>query len=204
VGSRLWVDRAALRLVSAGGSLAFSTGVAEGERLRTEAGLPSPTPGFAAAVVADLCARMQLSPTRFKLTDLDSGGAALRARGNAPVLFAHVGGWKLYYDLSLRRYLMQLWVSVQVVPAGRALEGSGAFALPDRLWSGDCTYRGPERSRPLEEWTADGGALLHEVLREAQSRCGEEVSGLLAGFLETGREQGAFDTGPLPRVQKAP
>jgi hypothetical protein len=76
------------------------------------------------------------------------------------------------------------------------------MALPDRLWSGACTFRGPERALPLERWLADDGALLHETLAEAQRRCGRRVAELLVAFLERGEEQGAFDEGDLPPAER--
>jgi hypothetical protein len=93
---------------------------------------------------------------------------------------------------------MKLWLHVQVVPAAQAAAGRGAMALPERLWSGDCTFQGPEPPLPFEAWLADEGALLHELLRDAQQRCGRGVAERLVAFLDRGEEQGAFATGGLP------
>ena len=76
------------------------------------------------------------------------------------------------------------------------------MALQERLWSGACTFRGPESSVPLEVWLADEGALLHELLREAPQRCGRRVADRLLAFLDRGEEQGAFATGDLSPAER--
>jgi hypothetical protein len=178
-------------------ALTFSSGFEGGERLRAQFELPSPVPGFAAAFVAALREQPRFASTPFVSSELDGAREALSARGDAPVFFASAGSWRLYYDLSLRRYRMSAWLHVQVTPASAVAAGRGAMALPDRLWSGDCTFRGPETAQPIEAWLADDGALLHRTLAEAQQRCGRDVAERLQAFLERGEEQGAFDEGPL-------
>jgi hypothetical protein len=178
-------------------ALGFSGGFEEGQRLRAQFELPSPVPGFAEAFVATLHEQPRLAASRFSLHEFAASRALLSARGAAPVFFASAGSWRLSYDLSLRRHRMSVWLHVQVTPASNVASGSGAMALPDRLWSGDCTFRGPEAPQPIEAWLAEDGALLHDVLREAQQRCGRDVAERLVGFLERGEEQGAFDEGEL-------
>jgi hypothetical protein len=179
-------------------ALTFSAGFEEGERLRAELALPSPVPGFAEAFVAALREQPRFASSHFAPSELGAARESLLARGAAPVFLAGAGSWRLYYDLSLRRYRMSVWVHVDVMPAAIVAEGSGALALPERLWSGDCTFRGPDPPLPIDAWRADGGALLHHMLREAQQRCGRRVAELLLAFLERGEEQGAFDEGELP------
>jgi len=189
---------AQLAFVRVGDALSLSSGFAEGERLRAQFELPTPAPGFAEAFVAALREQPRFASSHFALSELGAAREALVARGAAPVFFASVGSWRLYYDLSLRRYRMSVWLHVQVAPAAAVSAGSGAMALPERLWSADCTFRGPDPPLPIETWRADGGALLHHMLREAQQRCGRRVAELLVAFLERGEEQGAFDEGELP------
>jgi hypothetical protein len=178
-------------------ALTFSSGFEGGERLRAQFELPSPVPGFAEAFVAALREQPRFAPTPFVSSALEGAREALAARGDAPVFFASAGSWRLYYDLSLRRYRMSAWLHVQVTPAAEVAAGRGAMALPDRLWSGDCTFRGPEAAQPIEAWLAEDGALLHRTLAEAQQRCGRAVAERLLGFIERGEEQGAFDEGDL-------
>ena len=184
-----------LAFVRPGDALTLSSGFEGGEALRTQYDLPSPAPGFAETFVAALREHPRFASTPFVLGDLDGAREALLARGDAPVFFASVGSWRLTYDLSLRRYRMSLWVHVQATPAAAVAAGRGAMALPERLWSGDCTHRGPETAQPIEAWCADDGALLHRTLEEAQQRCGRRVAAWLLAFLERGEEQGAFDEG---------
>ena len=179
-------------------AFSFSGGFAEGERLRAQVELPPPAPGFGEAFVAALREQPRFASSAFAPSELGAAREALLARGAAPVFFASVGSWRLYYDLSLRRYRMSVWLHVSVTPAAEVAMGRGAMALPERLWSGDCTFRGPDPPLPIEAWRADGGALLHHMLREAQQRCGRRVAELLLAFLERGEEQGAFDEGDLP------
>lgn len=193
------VDPAAhLAFVRVEGALTFSPGFEEGERLRAEVALPPPAPGFAEAFVAALREQPRLASSAFALSELGAAREALLARGAAPVFFASIGSWRLYYDLSLRRYRMSVWLHVNATPAAEVALGRGAMALPERLWSGDCTFRGPDPPLPIEAWRADGGAVLHHILREAQQRCGRRVAELLLAFLERGEEQGVFDEGDLP------
>jgi hypothetical protein len=180
-------------------ALTFSSGFEEGERLRAQFELPSPVPGFAEAFVAALHEERGLAASRFSLHEISASQDLLAARGLAPVLFASVGSWRLYHDLSLRRYRMSVWLQVQATLAADVAAGRGAMALPDRLWRGNCTFRGPESALPIEAWLAEDGARLHEVLREAQQRCGRDVAERLVAFLERGEEQGAFDEGELER-----
>jgi hypothetical protein len=187
-----------LAFVRPAGALTFSTGFEEGAQLCARFGLPSPVPGFAEAFAAALREEPRFAGASLALAGLDAAREALAARGDAPVLFASAGSWRLSYDLSLERYRMSVWVHVQATPAAIVAQGRGGFALPERLWSGDCTYRGPAEAQPLEAWLADEGALLHRVLGEAQQRCGRRVAELLVAFLERGEEQGAFDEGELP------
>jgi hypothetical protein len=196
------IDPAAhLAFVRVEDALTFSSGFEEGERVRAQFDLPSPTPGFAESFVATLREDTRFASAPFALVDLDGAREALAARGDAPVFFASVGSWRLYYDLSLRRYRMSVWLHVQVTPAADVAAGRGAMALPERLWSGDCTFRGPDTAEPVEAWLADDGALLHGTLREAQQRCGRGVAEWLLAFLERGEEQGAFDEGALEREE---
>ena len=187
-----------LAFVRVGDALTFSAGVEAGERLRAQVGLPPPAPGFAEAFAGALREQPRFAAAPFTLSELDAAREALVARGAAPVFFASVGSWRLYYDLSLRRYRMGVWLHVNVTPAAEIAAGRGAMAMPERLWSGDCTFRGPDPPLPIETWRADGGALLHHLLGEAQRRCGRRVAELLLAFLERGEEQGAFDEGDLP------
>lgn len=187
-----------LAFVRVAEALTFSPGFEEGESLRAQVDLPPPAPGFAEAFVAALREQPRFASSAFALSELDAAREALVARGAAPVFFASVGTWRLYYDLSLRRYRMSVWLHVNVTPAAEVALGRGAMGLPERLWSGDCTFRGPDPPLPSEAWRADDGALLHHILSEAQQRCGRRVAELLLAFLERGEEQGAFDEGPLP------
>jgi len=188
---------ALLAFVRVAQALTFSSGFAQGERLRAQFALPSPTPGFAEAFVAALREDPRLASSSFALSELGAASEALAARGAAPVLFASVGSWRLFYDLSLRRYQMSVWLRVQVTPAAQVAPWRGAAALPGRLWKGDCTFRGPDPPLPIEAWRADEGALLQRMLSEAQQRCGRSVAERLLAFLERGEEQGAFDFGDL-------
>jgi hypothetical protein len=187
-----------LAFVRVANAFTFSGGFDEGERLRAEVELPAPAPGFAEAFVAALREQPRLASSAFALSELDAAREALVARGAAPVFFASAGSWRLYYDLSLRRYRMSVQLHVNVMPAAEVALGRGAMALPERVWSGDCTFRGPDPPLPIDAWRADGGALLHHILREAQQRCGRRVAELLLAFLERGEEQSAFDEGELP------
>jgi hypothetical protein len=179
-------------------ALTFSTGFAEGERLRERHALPSPVPGFAEAFAGALREEPRFAGTRLTVLAPGAVRETLAARGDAPVLFASAGSWRLGYDLSLARYRMSLWLHVQATSAAVVLGGRGGMALPERLWSGDCTWRGPAEAQPLEAWLAEEGSLLHRALAEAQQRCGRRVAELLVAFLERGEEQGAFDEGELP------
>jgi hypothetical protein len=67
------------------------------------------------------------------------------------------------------------------------------MALPDRFWSGACTFRGPERALPLERWLGDDGAPPRDARRGAA---------LLVAFLERGEEKRAFDEGDLPPAER--
>ncbi len=189
--------RALLSFVTVEGALTFSSGFAEGEQLRARFALPSPTPGFAEAFVAALREQPGLAAAAFAQHELGAAQELLVARGPEPVFFASTGSWRLYYDLSLHRYRMSVWLQMQVVPAAQVAAGRGATAMPERLWRGACTFRGPESPLPIEVWQADGGALLHGMLREAQQRCGRQVAERLVAFLERGEEQGTFDFGDL-------
>ena len=187
--------RAVLAFVTAGRALTFSTGVAAGDRLRAEFALPSPTPGFAEAFVAALRGHPRLTATRFRVLDLDDAVATLQERGAGQVFYLHTGEWRLYYDLSLDHYTMKVWLNAQLEPAVQAASGKGTLALPERLWKGSCTFRGPGKAQPIEAWRANGGALLHEVLAEAQRQCGRKAAELFIDFLDGGDPQGAFDFG---------
>jgi len=191
--------RASLAYVTAGGALTFSTGFEAGEALRAEFDLPSPTPGFAEAFVAALREKPRLAAARFRVLDLGEAEAALRERGAGQVFYLHTGEWRLYYDLSLDHYVMKVWLNAQIEPAAQVVAGSGTYALPARLWKASCTVRGPDPARPIEDWRADGGALLHQTLEQAQRQCGHKAAELLVEFLEGGEAQGAFDFGDLPK-----
>jgi hypothetical protein len=191
--------RAALAFVTAGRALTFSTGFEAGAHLRAEFALPSPAPGFAEAFVAALREQPRFATTRFRILDLDDAVATLQERGAGQVFYLHTGEWRLYYDLSLDHYVMKVWLNAQLEPAAQAVAGQGTFALPERLWKGSCTFRGPATAQPIEAWRANDGALLHEVLAEAQQRCGRKAAELFVEFLEGGDAQGAFDFGDLPK-----
>lgn len=191
-------SNARLRLVTLETLAAPAAGFREGDRWRAEFHLPSAASGFAGAFVEALRRKPGLATAQWRVIDLSAAGRELQERGASPVLFAHTGEWTLAYDLSLRRFTMDLWFNVNVSPADRVAAGKGALALPDRLWSGNCSFRGPEEARPMEVWRAGGGALLHLVLGQAQQRCGQRMADLLSDFLEQGKEQGAFDFGDLP------
>ena len=191
--------RASLAFVTAGRALTFSTGGADGERLRAEFALPSPTPGFAEAFVAALREQPRFATTRFRVLDLDDAVATLQERGAGQVFYLHTGEWRLYYDLSLNHYTMKVWLNAQLEPAAQVAADRGTLSLPERLWKGSCTFRGPATAQPIEAWRANGGALLHEVLAEAQRRCGRKAAELFVGFLAGGDPQGAFDFGDLSK-----
>jgi len=106
-----------LAFVRVADALTFSPGFEGGERLRAEVALPRPAPGFAEAFVAALREQPRYASSGFALSELGAARAALLARGDAPVFFASAGSWRLYYDLSLRRYRMSVWVHVNVTPA---------------------------------------------------------------------------------------
>lgn len=95
----------------------------------------------------------RFAPTPFVLGELDDVREALAARGVAPVFFASVGS----------------------PPAANVAAGRGAMALPDRLWSGDCTFRGPESALPIEAWAERLVAFLErgeeQGLRRGRARC---------------------------------
>ena len=93
---------------------------------------------------------------------------------------------------------MKVWLLAQLEPAVQAASGKGPLALPERLWKAGCTFRGPGEAQPIEAWRANDGALLREVLAEAQRRCGRKTAEHLVEFLEGGEAQGAFDFGDLP------
>jgi hypothetical protein len=191
--------RASLAYVTAGGALTFSTGFEAGEQLRAEFGLPSPAPGFAETFVAALREKPRLAATRFRVIDLGEAEAILRERGAGQVFYLHTGEWRLYYDLSLDHYVMKVWLNAQVEPASQVVAGSGTYALPERLWKASCTFRGPDPARPIEDWRAGGGALLHQTLEQAQRQCGQKAAELLVEFLAGGEPQGAFDFGDVPK-----
>jgi hypothetical protein len=71
------------------------------------------------------------------------------------------------------------------------------MALPQRVWRGACTWRGPDPTLTLEEWTANDGALLRARLSEAQQRCGVRMAERLEAFVERGEEQRPYDAGDL-------
>ena len=191
--------RASLAFVTAGRALTFSTGFAAGEQLRAEFDLPPPAPGFAEAFVTALREKPQLATVRLRVIDLGEAEAILRERGAGQVFYLHTGEWRLYYDLSLDHYVMKVWLNAQIEPAAQVVAGSGTYALPARLWKASCTFRGPEKAQSIEAWRADGGALLHQVLAEAQQRCGRRAADLFVEFLEGGEAQAAFDFGELPK-----
>jgi hypothetical protein len=191
--------RASLAFVTAGRALTFSTGIEAGAQLRAEFALPSPTPGFAEAFVAALGEQPRFTATRFRLLVLDDAAPTLQERGAGQVFYLHTGEWRLYYDLSLDHYVMKVWLEAQLEPAVQAASGKGTLALPERQWKGSCTFRGPRTAQPIEAWRANDGALLHEVLAEAQQRCGRKAAELFVEFLEGGDAQGAFDFGDLPK-----
>lgn len=195
-------EHVGLAFVRVEDALTFSSGFEAGERLRAQFALPPPAPGFAEAFVAALREDPRFASSLLAPVELDAARDGLVARGAAPVFFASTGSWRLYYDLSLRRYRMSAWLNVQLTPAAAVAAGRGAMALPDRLWSGACTFRGPEQAVPLERWLAGDGALLHEMLAEAQRRCGRRAAELLVAFLERGEEQRAFDVGDLPPAER--
>jgi len=191
--------RASLAFVTAGRALTFSTGSDAGQALRAEFGLPSPAPGFAEVFVTALREKPQLAAVRFRVIDLGEAEATLRERGAGQVYYLHTGEWRLYYDLSLNHYVMKVWLNAQVEPAAQIVTGGGTYALPERLWKASCTFRGPEKAQPIEAWRAEGGALLRQVLAEAQRRCGQKAADLFVEFLEGGEPQGAIDFGDLPK-----
>lgn len=188
---------ATLAFVTVGDALTFSPGYERGEALRARVGLPSPTLGFAQAFVAALRAQPRFASTAFAVLEPDAAREVLAARGDAPVFFASTGTWRLYYDLSLHRYTLSVWLQLHVVPAAQVAAGRGRLATPERLWGASCTFRGPATPQALEAWEAEDGALLQRMLREAQQACGARAAARLAAFLDRGEEQGAFDFGDI-------
>jgi hypothetical protein len=188
--------RAALAYVTLADAFTFSSGFEAGRQLRARFDLPAPAPGFAVAFAAALRRERRDAPPAVVVRELSSSAQALALRGERPVLFAHTGEWRLFYDLSLHRYQMKVWLQMQAVPAAQVAAGRGAMALPERLWRGACTFIGPDPPRPIDDWL-DDGALLRGTLEQAQQRCGCAVARRLLAFLERGEEQGVFDFGEL-------
>jgi hypothetical protein len=91
-----------------------------------------------------------------------------------------------------------LGLQLSVVPAAEVAAGRGAMALPERVWRGACTVRGPDPPLPLSLWLARDGAILRAQLAEAERRCGRTVAERLVDFLAGGKPQSAFDFGDLP------
>jgi hypothetical protein len=99
-------EHVGLAFVRVEDALTFSSGFEGGERLRAQFALSPPAPGFAEAFVAALREDPRFASSLLAPVELDAARDGLVARGAAPVFFASTGSWRLYYDLSLRRYRM--------------------------------------------------------------------------------------------------
>jgi hypothetical protein len=179
------------------GSLTFSSGFDEGAALRERFALSPPARGFAEAFVDELREQPRFATTAFRVAALPEVRDELAMSGATPVLYAHSAQWRLVYDLSLRRHRMVLELWMTISPAADVAAGRGAMALPQRIWRGTCTWRGPDPTLPLETWIANGGAVLRARIEEAQQTCGKRVAERLVAFLERGEEQSPYDDGEL-------
>lgn len=190
-------SRAHFAVVTPRDALTLSSGFEQGEALSSRFGLESPARALAQALAADLHAQPRFAGTEFRVAALGDLQDELATRGAAPVLAASVAEWRLVYDLSLSRYRLVLGLWASIAPAWMVASGRGSMALPERLWRGACTSRGPDPTLPLDAWLADDGAVLRARLDEAVERCGRALAGRLARFVDAGEEQSAFDFGEL-------